>query len=90
MGADAFNDVFGLFGHEARGERHRRNCYPGEAVGAVAEATGEMHMAGADSGVVVMAEAVFLNAAAVVDAVKEVGIAQQRQGAEKGGTVDGG
>ena len=87
---DALDDVFGFFGDEAFGQRHRRNGDVAEAESLVAAGAGEVHVALAVAGVVVVADAVFLHSAAVVDVVQQVGVAEKGQRAEQGGAVDGG
>ena len=88
--ADAFDDIFGLFGNEAFGQGYGRYGDVGEAECPVAACAGEVHVALAMARVVVVADAVFLHAAAIVDAVQQVGVAEEGQRTEQGGTVDGG
>ena len=80
VGADAFDDVFRFFGDEAVGKGNGRYGYVGEAEGFVADVAGEVDVAAALAGVVVVADAVFLRAAAVVDIVEqEIGRASCRE-----------
>ena len=60
FGADALDEVFGPFGLETFGEHDLRNADVGEAEGTVADAAGQMHVSRAQSGVVVVADAVFV------------------------------
>ena len=62
----------------------------GEAVGAVASNAGEMDVAGAVLGVVVMAETVFLRTCSVVNFVEQMCLGQGGEGAKQGATIDGG
>ena len=88
--ADTFDDIFCFFGLKAAGQWHLRNLYVGQADGLVAETAGEVYMAGALAGVVVVAYTVFLRSATVVDIVQQMGVAEEGEGAEQGGAVDGG
>ena len=87
---DAFDNVFGFFGDKAFGQWHRRNGDVAETESLVASRAGEVHVPLAVASVVVVAYTVFLHAAAVVDVVQQVGIAEKGQRAEQGGPVDGG
>ena len=69
---DAFHHIFGLFPLEAGGEGNGGNVDIGEAIGAVAYATGEVDMALAVARVVEMANAILLRAATVVNLVEQV------------------
>ncbi len=88
--ADAFHHIFGLFPLEAGGEGNGGNVDIGEAIGAVAYATGEVDMALAVARVVEMADAIFLRSGAVVDFMEQVFLGEERQHAEQCGAVDGG
>ena len=69
-GADAFDYVFSFFGDETLGDGDGRYGDIGETDGLVAASAREMHMTETMASVVVMAYAIFLCAAAVVDVVE--------------------
>ncbi len=89
MRADAFDEVFCFFGYEPFWDGYRRDGYVGETESAVADAAGEVYVTHAATGVVVVADAVFLDSAAVVDVVEQVCVAENGEGSEEGGAVDG-
>lgn len=60
MGADSFHYVFGFLNREAFRQRHLRNLDIGQAEGVVAFCAGQVYVAHALAGVVVVADAVFL------------------------------
>ena len=87
--AYASDEVFCFFGNESFGDGHRRDGYVGETESAVTGAAGEVYVTHAATGVVVVADAVFLDSTAVVDVVEQVCVAEGGKGAEEGGAVDG-
>lgn len=89
MWADAFDEVFCFFGYEPFWDGYWRDGYVGETESAVADAAGEVYVTHAATGVVVVADAVFLDSAAVVDVVEQVCVAENGEGSEEGGAVDG-
>ena len=89
-GANAFDNVFCFFGLETGGEGDGGYVDTCEAVGAVAEAAGEVDVAVAVARVVEVADAVFLRTATVVNLVEKVGVGQGLEVAEEGGAVNGG
>ena len=83
MAANAFDYIFGFFGYEAFGQSDGRNGDVVETECFMAFDAREMHMTKTLTSVVVVAYAVFLSAAAVIDVVKQVGVAEKCQSAEK-------
>ena len=90
MWADTFDDIFGFLGDEAFGQGYGWYGDVAEAEGLVAACAGEVHVALAVACVVVVADAIFLYAAAVVYGVQQMGVAEEGQCAKQGGAVDGG
>ena len=88
--ADAFDDVLRFLWREAFGQGHRWYDDVGQAIGVVADAAGEVDVAETMAGVVVLADAVFLHAGAVVDVVEQMGLGEEGECAEDGGAVEGG
>ena len=72
-GADALDDVLRLNSFPAFGQGDSGDADVGEAVGAVAAGAGEVDVPCALACVVVVADTVFLYAAAIVDVVQQVG-----------------
>ena len=69
-GADALDHIFGLLGCEAFGQGHWGDFDIGQAVGVMADATSQMDMAVTVAGIIVLTDAVFLHAGAIVDDVQ--------------------
>ena len=89
VAADAFHNIFGLLWNKAFRQGDGRDGDIVEAECFVTFDASKMYMAEAVAGVVVMADAVFLRTATVVDVVEQVCVAEKCQGSEQGAAVDG-
>lgn len=90
FGTHTLYNIFGFFDDEAFGKCHLGDSDISQAEGVVTLGTSQVYMSHAVAGVVVVADTVFLRAAAVVDIVEQVAVAQKCQGAEQGAAVYGG
>ncbi len=90
FGTYALYNIFGFFDNEAFGKGHLGDSDIGQTEGVVAVGASQVYVTHAVAGVVMVADTVFLRAAAVVDIVEQVAVAQERQCTEQGAAVYGG
>ena len=88
FGTYALDEILGLFRYEAFREDDLGDAHVGQAEGPVAYPARQVDVTCAVQSVVVAADTIFVRTGAVVDVVKQVHFAEDRQGAEDCGLVD--